>query len=55
MSTCQIMNLMAIARDAHRRGDAKTLFHALDLLERSLPITTGRFGDFIAFCSELEE
>ena len=44
------MNLMAIARDAHRRGDAKTLFHALDLLERSLPL-----GDFIDFCSELEE
>ena len=32
------------------RGDTKTLFHALDLLERLMPIAT-----FMDFCTELEE
>ena len=35
----------AIARDATLRGDTKTLFHALDLLERVVPIAT-----FMDFC-----
>ena len=34
--------LMRIAREANRTGDAKTLFHALDLLEHLIPIATGR-------------
>ena len=34
--------LMHIAREANRTGDAKTLFHALDLLEHLMPIATGR-------------
>ena len=42
------MNLKAIARDATLRGDTKTLFHALDLLERVVPIAT-----FMDFCTEL--
>ena len=48
------MNLMHIAREANRSGDAKTLFHALDLLERLMPIATGRIDAFMAFCAELE-
>ena len=44
------LNLKAIARDATLRGDTKTLFHTLDLLERVVPIAT-----FMDFCSELEE
>ena len=41
--------------DAHRaRGDAKTLFHALDLLEHLMPIAPGRVDAFMAFCAELE-
>ena len=40
----------AIAREAALRGDTKTLFHALDLLERLMPIAT-----FMDFCTELEE
>ena len=44
------MNLKAIARDATLRGDTKTLFHALDLLERVVPIAT-----FMDFCTELDE
>ena len=44
------LNLKAIARDAALRGDTKTLFHTLDLLERLLPIAT-----FMDFCTELEE
>ena len=43
-------NLKAIARDAALRGDTKTLFHALDLLERVVPIAT-----FMDFCTELDE
>ena len=43
-------DLKAIARDATLRGDTKTLFHTLDLLERVVPIAT-----FMDFCSELEE
>jgi hypothetical protein len=46
----QSMNLKAIAREATLRGDTKTLFHTLDLLERLLPIAT-----FMDFCTELEE
>ena len=46
----QPTNLKAIARDAALRGDTKTLFHALDLLERVMPIAT-----FMDFCTELEE
>jgi len=46
----QPMNLKAIARDAALRGDTKTLFHALDLLEPVMPIAT-----FMDFCTELEE
>ena len=46
----QPMNLQAIARDATLRGDTKTLFHALDLLERVVPIAT-----FMDFCTELDE
>ena len=34
----QPTDLKAIARDAALRGDTKTLFHTLDLLERLLPI-----------------
>ena len=44
------LNLKAIARDATLRGDTKTLFHALDLLERVMPIAA-----FMDFCTELEE
>ena len=40
----------AIAREAALRGDTKTLFHALDLLEPLMPIAT-----FMDFCTELEE
>ncbi|HVR58771.1 MAG TPA: hypothetical protein VMT72_18325, partial [Pseudolabrys sp.] len=32
------------------RGDTKALFHALDLLERVVPIAT-----FMDFCTELDE
>ena len=46
--------LMRIAREANRSGDAKTLFHALDLLEHLMPIATGRVDAFMAFCAELE-
>jgi hypothetical protein len=46
--------LMRIAREANRTGDAKTLFHALDLLEHLMPIATGRVDAFMAFCAELE-
>jgi hypothetical protein len=46
----QPMNLKAIARDAALRGDTKTLFRALDLLERVVPIAT-----FMDFCTELDE
>jgi hypothetical protein len=46
----QPINLKAIARDAALRGDTKTLFHTLDLLERVTPIAT-----FMDFCTELEE
>ena len=46
----QPMNLKAIARDAALRGDTKTLFHVLDLLERVVPIAT-----FMDFCTELDE
>ena len=42
------LNLKAIARDATLRGDTKTLFHTLDLLE--MPIAT-----FMDFCTELDE
>jgi hypothetical protein len=44
------LNLKAIARDATLRGDTKTLFHALDLLEGVMPIAA-----FMDFCIELEE
>ena len=40
----QPTDLKAIARDAALRGDTKTLFHTLDLLERLLPIAA--FMDF---------
>ena len=43
-------DLKAIAREAALRGDTKTLFHALDPLERLMPIAT-----FMDFCTELEE
>ena len=46
----QSINLKAIAREATLRGDTKTLFHALDLLERLMPIAT-----FMDFYTELEE
>ena len=46
----QPTDLKAIARDAALRGDTKTLFHTLDLLERPLPIAA-----FMDFCTELEE
>ena len=46
----QPTDLKAIARDAALRGDTKTLFHTLDLLERLLPIAA-----FMDFCTELEE
>jgi hypothetical protein len=36
----QPTNLKAIARDATLRGDTKTLFHTLDLLERVVPVVT---------------
>ena len=42
--------MKAIARDAALRGDTKTLFHTLDLLERVVPIAT-----FMDFCTELDE
>ena len=45
----QPTNLKAIARDATLRGDTKTLFHALDLLERVVIAT------FMDFCTELDE
>jgi ATP-dependent DNA ligase len=45
----QPTNLKAIARDATVRGDTKALFHALDLLERVVPIAT-----FMDFCTELD-
>ena len=44
------LNLKAMARDATLRGDTKALFHALDLLERVVPIAT-----FMDFCTELDE
>jgi hypothetical protein len=44
------MELKAIARDAALRGDTKTLFHTLALLEPLLPIAA-----FMDFCTELEE
>ena len=44
------LNLKAIARDTTLRGDTKALFHALDLLERVVPIAT-----FMDFCTELDE
>jgi hypothetical protein len=46
----QPTDLKAIARDAALRGDTKTLFHTLDLLEQLMPIAT-----FMDFCTELEE
>jgi len=46
----QPTDLKAMARDAALRGDTKTLFHALDLLERVVPIAT-----FMDFCTELDE
>jgi hypothetical protein len=46
----QPTDLKAIARDAALRGDTKTLFHTLDLLERLLPIAA-----FMDFCTELDE
>ena len=46
----QPTDLKAIARDAALRGDTKTLFHTLDLLERLMPIAT-----FMDFCTELDE
>ena len=46
----QPTKLKAIAREATLRGDTKTLFHTLDLLERLMPIAT-----FMDFCAELEE
>jgi hypothetical protein len=46
--------LKAIARDAALRADTKTLFHALDLLERLMPIANGRVDDFMDFCTELD-
>jgi hypothetical protein len=49
------MNLKTIARDATRRGDTKTLFQSLDLLERLMPIAGGRLDAFMDFCTELEE
>ena len=51
----QRMNLKVIARDAPRRGDTKTLFQSLDLLERLMPIAGGRVDAFMDFCTELEE
>ena len=51
----QPTDLKAIARDAALRGDTKTLFHTLDLLERLLPFASGRLDDFMDFCTELEE
>jgi hypothetical protein len=46
----QPTDLKAIARDAALRGDTKTLFHTLDLLERLVPIAA-----FMDFCTELDE
>ena len=46
------MNLKVIARDAPRRGDTKTLFQSLDLLERLMPIAGGRVDAFMDFCTE---
>ena len=51
----QPTDLKAIARDAALRGDTKTLFHTLDLLERLLPFANCRLDDFMDFCTELEE
>jgi hypothetical protein len=51
----QPMSLKTIARDATRRGDTKTLFHTLDLLERLMPIASGRRDAFNDFCTELDE
>jgi hypothetical protein len=45
----QATNLKAIARDATRRGDTKTLFDTLDLLERVVPVAT-----FMDFCTKLD-
>ena len=42
--------LLRNLRDAALRGDTKTLFHVLDLLERVVPIAT-----FMDFCTELDE
>ena len=49
------MSLKAIARDAALPADTKTLFRALDLLERLMPIVNGRVDAFMDFCTELEE
>jgi hypothetical protein len=49
------MNLEAIARDATQRGNSKTLFHALDLLGRLMPIASARRDAFNDFCTELDE
>ena len=46
----QPTDLKAIARDAALRGDTKTLFHTLALLERLVPIAA-----FMDFCTELDE
>ena len=42
-------------RDAALPADTKTLFRALDLLERLMPIVNGRVDAFMDFCTELEE
>jgi hypothetical protein len=49
------LNLKTIARDAATRGDTKTLFQSLDLLERLMPIVNGRVDGFMDFCTELED
>jgi hypothetical protein len=49
------MNLKTIARDATRRGDTRTLFQSLDLLERLMPMVNGRVDGFMDFCTELED
>jgi hypothetical protein len=54
-SNMQPMNLKAIARDATQHGDSKTLFHALDLLGRLMPIASARRDAFNDFCTELDE
>ena len=48
------LNLMDIAREANKRGDADTLRDALSLLERLLPIVSGRIETFMEFCTELD-